>query len=202
MPLHGPKEEDLRKLHSEASQIVNQKFLITTATITVWGFLAAQLLSSQANMPVFSGSHEALATHPLGWAGYFGPILLNLVVLVMFFYSTILAGMLRVITTYLLETGRSGWEADWARYRRLGHLGYTRAQSVVFLFLAAVASAFPFAFALLRDASLEPASGLITHLVIAALTMASIVSLGVLGWPDLEADPGRKWRRLRDAPAE
>jgi hypothetical protein len=41
MALKGPDPDDVRKLHAEINQIVNQRFLITTLSITVFGVLIA-----------------------------------------------------------------------------------------------------------------------------------------------------------------
>jgi len=199
MRARGPNADDLRKLHAEATQIVNQKFLITTAAITVFGVLSAQMLSSQANLPgpgAGVGTGGAARQMMLGWAGFLGPALLNVVLLVLLFYSTILAGMLRVITTYLVETGASAWEGDWALYRRGGHLGYTRAQAVVFLVLSLVAGCYPVAFALVRGVRLGPSGAVTTHIAVAVVTLTVIAGLGLAGWPDLERKPDERWRRL------
>lgn len=204
MALRGPNPDDLRKLAAEATQIVNQKFLITTAAITVFGLISTQVVSNQFMADAAAGRamHGGLRSpDALGWPAFFGSILLNLILLVLWFYSAILAGMLRVITTYLLETGASAWEIDWAAYRRLGHLGYTRAQALVFSFLSAAAAAYPFAFAVLRDCRVAPHGALAVHVAVSALTLASIACLGFLGWPDLESHPDKKWRALRDGPS-
>jgi hypothetical protein len=198
MALLGPSPDDLRKLHTEATQIVNQKFLLTTAAITVFGVLSAQMFSAQLL------ADRAVASEPrpgppsaLGWSGFLGPSLLILVLLVLFFYSTILAGMLRVITTYLVETGASSWEVDWARYRLGGHLGYTRAQAVVFLVLVMLAWCYPLAFASARGIRLGPSPAVLLHAGVSIFAVAVIASMGIFAWPDLERQPDRRWRALR-----
>lgn len=190
MPLLGPTPQDLDKLQKEATQIVHQKFLLTTAAITVFAVLSSSLIGSQMGAP----------TSSLGWQAFLAPILLNSTLLALFFASTILSGMLRVITAYLAETKASHWELDWHAYRRLGHIGYTRAYAVVYLYLALASSSYPFVFALIREVELKPKMGLIAHVAISGLTIASIVAQGLLGRPDLEANPEQKWRSLnRDA---
>jgi hypothetical protein len=39
MPLKGPNGEDERKLHAEINQIVNQRFILTTLALTIFGIL-------------------------------------------------------------------------------------------------------------------------------------------------------------------
>jgi hypothetical protein len=39
MSLTGPTTEDIRKIHAEVNQLVNQRFLLTTLGITVYGLV-------------------------------------------------------------------------------------------------------------------------------------------------------------------
>jgi hypothetical protein len=44
MPLLGPNDDGRRKLHAEVNQLANQRFLVTTGAITVFGVIMALLV--------------------------------------------------------------------------------------------------------------------------------------------------------------
>jgi len=44
MSLKEPNNEDMRKVHGEINQIVNQRFLITTLAITMFGVIGAWMI--------------------------------------------------------------------------------------------------------------------------------------------------------------
>jgi hypothetical protein len=48
MPLQGPSQEDERKLHNEINQIVNQRFILTTLALTLFGVLIAWMVPKDA----------------------------------------------------------------------------------------------------------------------------------------------------------
>ena len=125
MPLNGPCDQDLGKIHSEVNQLVNQRFVLTTVAITVFGVIVAWLIPKT----------PPLAETSLGWFTIAGAVLLLVLLFLLYLFTHLLRGMLRVFTTYLVVTGTSGWEKDWERFCENKYWAYTKPQSVVFMVL-------------------------------------------------------------------
>jgi hypothetical protein len=135
MALSGPNEQDVRKIHAEVTQLVHERFLLTTVAIIAFGVVSAWFVSK-----VGPTSGDAL-----GGFAFAASILLTSLLFVLYVFSHLLKNVLKVFTTYLIVTGASGWEQDAKRFRdpERAYLGYTGPQTLVFLFLTAVATGFP-----------------------------------------------------------
>src|SRR4051812_47229350 len=91
MSLKGPTKEDLVKIHEEINQINNQRFIITTLSITVFGVTLAWIVP-QTKPPVTDiGPFEFLVA-----------IILSILLFGMYLWSHFLRGFLRIYTTYLI----------------------------------------------------------------------------------------------------
>lgn len=194
MPLQGPKDEDLRKLHSEVNQLVNQRLALTTLAVTVFTAAAAwavpRVLSSNAENPVVN-------------------FLLSIVLLffefILFVLGHHLTSMLRIITVYLDLMEKSGWESDWAQYRTSypEYWGYTKPQSLVFLFVGLLGGSLPGLSIFSVPISL---CSIISHpTAIGLLWFASItfyvvfvIGMGFFGWFAKEDKIRARWRDLKN----
>lgn len=191
MSLKIPSAEDLGKIHSEITQIVNQRFLITTSAITVFGVFVAWLIpkdapTTESSVAIFTIAGSMLLTWLLGALYLFNHFFLR--------------GMLRVYTSYLIVTQSSSWEYDWQRYRLdfRWYLGYTKGQAVVFLFLGAVSTCFPFAIALGYSLNLCHWNWLWADIVTGAIYLLFVLLTGVLNWLNPEQKAKEKWQKLKD----
>lgn len=189
MPLKKPSPEDQRKIHSEINQIVNQRFLITTAAITVLGVVGAWLIPKTAPS----------SSSPLGGFIFFGSVLLLIILFALFLYSHFLRGMLRTLTSYLIVTKTSQWESAWSEYRKTKYFGYTDAQTTVFIFLGLIASAYPFMLALIYSLSLEPYIGLLIHSIAGFAYLLFVSGIGFCAWWYPEKGSIDKWNKLNSA---
>ncbi len=108
--------EDLRKIHAEVNQIVNQRFNLTTLSLVVLGAFSG-LLTPTLVQPTLSASQKVLLSEAVS------VIEMTVFALLLWYFST-LSGMLRVFTTYLRSRKFSIWEADWAQYRENYHRYY------------------------------------------------------------------------------
>lgn len=119
--------EDVRKLHAEVNQIINQRYLLTTLAVTIFGGVTVWLIPRQG--PATAGSGTDAGTLYL-----IGPLLLILLGL---FYtvSHTLKVPMRTITTYLEVFKLSDWEKHWKKYREDGYIAYTSIQTWFFLAL-------------------------------------------------------------------
>jgi len=189
VPLKGPTEEDLRKLHAEVNQIVNQRFIITTVAITVSGVIISILVPKSAPL---SGSD-------VGAFAYAGSILLMLVLLALFLYSHFLKVMIRVYTTYLTVTRRSNWEEDWENYRARypRYLGFTRAQTIVFAALGVMAGTYPMMVSIGFGLSLEPSSAFALDAAFTVLYLILVIGIGWLDWWEPEKSARGNWENLK-----
>ena len=126
MVLKGPTPEDLSKLHTEITQIVNQRYLTMLYAITIFGVIATWLIPKGNQV-----ENEDFPTFI-----YMGSIILDVIILMIFINHYFLKRVLRTFTTYLIVTKSSNWEVDWETYRRRHHIkywGYSRIQSFIFV---------------------------------------------------------------------
>lgn len=133
--MDGSDQEDLRKLHQEVNQIVQQRFTLTTVAVGVFGVMIAW---------AFPKTLPAAGT-PVPSFTYVACISLLLVLLVLFALHLSLKLFLRVLTAYLLESNLSRWEGHWATWRNEGksYMGYSKPQTAVFVFLGLLTWSYP-----------------------------------------------------------
>jgi hypothetical protein len=187
MALLGPTQEDLRKIHAEVNQLVNQRFLLTTLAITVFGVVIALLV------PRTPPTQDGM----LGGFVLLLAALLSVLLFALFLLSHLYKGMIRVFTTYLKVTGASNWEKDWGSFRQSPYLGYTKPQTLVFLILNLLTIAYPFLMAWVYNLRLEPRMGLIALLTTGSLTELLMVGMGFWNWWDRERKAEQQWKAIK-----
>jgi hypothetical protein len=191
MTLHGPTPEDVRKLHLENNQIVNQQHLITAAAITTFGVVLAWHLPDLEAGPVIPTSPFVLH----------GAFLLLVLLVLLFLWSTALTSIVRTYAEYLLVHGQSGWEADWRLYReRFSPLGYAGIQSIVFMILGLLTAVFPVYIYGIRALWDRFPSQLLQLLVVLLLYEGVVFARGIRNWPDPGKRARRRWAALRTEP--
>jgi hypothetical protein len=186
MPLKKPNADDVRKIGLEINQIVNQRFLITTLAITMFGVIIAWMIPKTAPTPgdAIGGITFALA------------ILLSLLLFVLYLWSHFLKHTMRIFTSYLMETESSNWEIDWTAYRDRGYFTYTKTQTIIFLLLNVVAFISPLLFAEIFALKLEPVGGLIFCLGVGIVTEAVMYFMGFHSAFDSERRAVDAWKML------
>ena len=139
--------EDIRKLHAEINQILNQRFLITTLAITLFGVVGAWLVPKQAQ----PGSD-------VGAFVFLGSMLLLAILGLLFIFSHRHLRIVRTLSAYLIEKQQSGWEKDWQDYNlsygKYG--GYSRAHTTIFAFLGLLALFYPIGMGIALRQGLAP----------------------------------------------
>jgi hypothetical protein len=189
MALQGPNTEDIKKIHTEVNQIVNQRLSITTLAVTVFAATMAWLIPKS---PLSPGSD-------VGTFIYTASILITVVLFALFLLTHLLTQMLRIFTAYLDVTDTSSWEKDWVAYRdRFSYLGYTRPQTLIFLLLGVVSAGFPFLLRAAYPIRLEPRAGAILCAVIGGLYVALVSGMGLARWGAKEDKLRRRWKELKD----
>ena len=186
-PLKGPTDEDVRKLHTEIAQIVNQRFLITIFAITVFGVIGGWLVPKDTP-PVGSD---------LGAFAFIGSILLTSLLFTLYLFTHFLRGILRTFTSYLLVTGKSSWEYDWEVYRQDKYLAYTKAQTIVFLVLGFFSTIFPIILATVYSLNLTPQIGLWTDIAAGIAYFLFVLAMGFFGLCDPEPSAMERWKEIK-----
>lgn len=185
-----PNPEDLRKLHAEVNQITNQRFLVTTSALALFGVVGGWLIPrSQVEASGRVSDFTCLMCAAL-----------ILFLLILFWYSQQLKRMLRVITTYLDVFGDSAWEQHWAAFRaKQRHFAYTKAQAIVFLVLGGLALVYPRALEAAFSLRLEPTPSYWALLSLGGLYLGIVVVWGIFSWFDNEKAARNAWGEIKAA---
>jgi uncharacterized membrane protein len=129
-------QEDCRKLHAEVTQMVSQRFQLTTAAIVAFsaisGWLTSAVEINDRDTFLFVESVSLLLMAILG---------------MLFYYFHSLLGPMRIFTTYLAVKHGSEWERDWKDYRTdpvtKVYTGYSAAGKALFLILGLLSLVYP-----------------------------------------------------------
>lgn len=130
--------EDLRKVHGEVLQLVNQRFQVVTLAmlvfVTICGWLTSAVVGSSSN----AVDRVRLARG--------ASLLLLTVLLFLFLYQFALQRMLRTLTTYLKVQG-SVWEDHWQKFRKTKrgrkYWAYSKGAALVFSVLGIATLIYP-----------------------------------------------------------
>jgi hypothetical protein len=124
--------EDQRKLHAEANQILNQRFLLTSSAITVFGAFSAFMIPKPPLQAPAQSEHVLIG----------GTIYLLVFYSLLFAWNRMLVSLQQVISVYLELKGQSQWEADFRNFIKIRHVGH-RVQGWVFLVLGLLSVSWP-----------------------------------------------------------
>jgi len=187
MALLKPTDADVSKLHAEVNQIANQRFLLTTLAITLFGAVTAWQLPREPVQPYT----------PIGHFRFGLSILMNIVLFVLYFACHLLTIALRNITTYLDFTKASNWEVDWRRFRKKGpYVGYLHVLSLLFVLVGGLSTLTPLALFLTYKLSLEPVGGAVLLTIVGVAYLVFVVGMGYRGWFDKEDKIRGRWEQL------
>jgi uncharacterized protein (DUF1330 family) len=112
---------------------VNQRFLVATAAVALFGAAAGWIIPKSA--PAAGGPVE-----PITW--WLCALLLG-VLFTLFLLSHVFRVILRTLTVYLRLMNASQWEEHWKLYRAERRFTYTRGQTVLFLVLGVASAGLP-----------------------------------------------------------
>ncbi len=180
-----PNSEDLRKLHREVNQIVNQRFVLMTAAVTLFGVIIGWQIP-----------RDTSSIREIGSFTFAVSCFLMLMLFGLFMLTLQLSRMLRIFTTYLRMKG-SQWEEDWANYRKsFSYFGYTRALTLLFLMLGAFTAAFPFGLKLVFGVSITSNRGAWICGLLGVAYCLLVGLSGFLRWGQGEEKLQEKWRQV------
>jgi len=191
-----PTLEDVKKIHDEINQIVNQRFLITTAVISIFGVVAALLVRENLN----------------DFLVFFVSFLLASLTFMLYIFSYTLKRTLRIFSTYLNVTGSSIWEQQWEDYRDYEKRNentitwaYSKGHTIVFMLLGGFSIALPFVITGVRNPNiykieLSIVIGLIIFLIINIFYLVIECYIGFRSKWDNEDKLKTKWRLVLHIP--
>jgi hypothetical protein len=179
----GLSAEDQEKINLEVNQILNQRFLIATAALTLFGGFCALGLQ-------FRPRPERTEIFYLGFTG-----LLILLLQMLYLQSFFLRRLHRTYGTYLRLTGGSRWEVDFDRFRRFGYFAYTKSETVLYVSIQFLGSFMPLLFSWIDGRTPDLIAA--TSAVIAFGVVSSFVmyGMGFYGWLANDIEAEIKWRK-------
>lgn len=107
MHIDNPTPADITKLHAEVNQYINQRLVITTTAITIFGVSIGWL--------VF-GSSNANSIIEVKTITFLLPTILLVVMFVLFVYCQVILSNIRIIVGYLRATNQSAWESAYQSF--------------------------------------------------------------------------------------
>lgn len=190
-PMGQKKEldtEDKRKLHAEINQIMNQRFLLTTAAITVFGAFSAFMIPKAPSHPGPVVGHLLL-----GGTGF-----LLLFLLLLFLWNRFLSVMQTTPAWYLIHKEASRWEGDFRAFRSANPLSIGKIQTYVFLALGVLSTGWSFVVALALGITLDP--GWVLAVVCIAVCYFFLVNgFGLRRWFRDDIKISAKWQAILTA---
>jgi hypothetical protein len=181
----GFDAEDKRKLHAEVNQLVNQRFLLNTAAITIFGIIMAWTMSRPIQTIVAPASDFISAVSTL----------LTLLLFSLYILSHLLRRTTRVITTYLIAKSMSEWEEDWQSFRSSNtYFAYTKSQTILFLSLGLLSSTWPYLFGLIMRSPVVLTPVLWFSTIIGFIYVVLISGMGFFNWWYQEKSIEDQWK--------
>jgi hypothetical protein len=172
------------------NQLLNQRFLLTTAAITVFGAFSSWMIPKDPtqNVPV------------IGKLIFAGAAFLHLFLLLLFLWNRFLANLQSNIMIYLVLTGTSKWETDWKQFRgKPGILSTGFIQSCVFLTLGVLTLLWPFVISCACNLPLG-AGWVLFEVVIAAAYFITVFGFGIKQWLRNDEQTKTRWQEVLRTP--
>ena len=189
MSLLGPDDEDIKKIHSEINQIVNQRFYLLTVAITAFGVILSLIIPREHPTP---GSEVDPKLYLLS-------ILILIVFSSIYYFIQRLVSMLRIFSSYLITTCSSNWEKDWSKYRnKFNYIGYTKPQTGIFILFGVIATILPFLILSIYSLKLK-FNFVFAFFLVSCIGYFCFVIWGYCGLTGKEKSIEKNWEALRDS---
>lgn len=104
--IQAPCPADISKLHAEMNQYINQRLIITTTAITLFGVSIGWIVFG-------SSTASGIEIKP---AIFFLPTILLIVLFVLLVYCQVILGNMRIISGYMRQTQSSQWEKAYQEF--------------------------------------------------------------------------------------
>jgi hypothetical protein len=107
--LNKPTDSNVSKLNSEINQYINQRLIVTTTAITIFGVSIGWIVYG-------SSTPTRIEVKPIT---FLIPIILIILLFTMFLYCQVILGNIRIISVYLRATKKSNWEIAYQHYEKM-----------------------------------------------------------------------------------
>ncbi|MBA3030226.1 MAG: hypothetical protein FP814_02510 [Desulfobacterium sp.] len=179
--------EEKRKLHSEINQLVNQRFVLNGAAITLFGVITAWAIPKNQSLPDPNAAKLAFTAS----------ILLIILLFALYLVSHLARLTTRTLTTYLIVRGESQWECDWKNYRdKKSYIAYTKSQTLLFLVLGFLSTIAPLIFLSIFKITLNPKEALYALVLFELLYTVFVAGMGFGNWFYPEQDIENRWNEV------
>ena len=185
-PMNKPTAEDIRKIHAEVNQLLNQRFLLTTLSTTIFGVALSWLIPKET----------PLANSNLSNLSFALSLILSVVLFSLYLLHHFLRGMQILCTSYLATTNSSTWEKHWNTFRKKPYYGYTKPQTVIFLILNAISTVFPYMLALAYSQKIESFILAFLSLAIGTVVEVMIYRMGFGQLFELRSGAETNWKSI------
>jgi hypothetical protein len=188
------KDLDAKKLHGEVTQIVQQRFYLSTIAVVLFGTVCGWLTSATVKGEASWQQQIRLLCA--------GSSILILVIAGLFTYFRMLLSMMRIFTSYVIEKFDSEWEKDWNKFQNdqktKHYWGYSRSGKLIFRLLIALSFVYPTILGYFSKPVEEPICSLIWFLVpfILVLLMFFVFSRMEKRLKDKDDRRREDWQRL------
>ncbi len=189
MALQKPNSEDVKKLQAEATQLVNQRFLLGTIAVTAFGVINTWIIPK--DLPHLGDE--------VGRFRYLASIILLVVLFSLYYLMQKLRDMLRTISAYLIETKSSGWEVDWKNFKKKEYPSYTKAQTWLFIVLGVLSVSVPFILAIAYNLKFAPYDGACFLVGIGIVYLIFLYGMGFGSWFNNESRVEQRWKELNES---
>jgi hypothetical protein len=165
-----PLSEDISKLHSEINQYINQRLIITTTAITIFGVVMGWVVFG------LSATLQKGAQIQAQPVSLLLPAALLIVLIIMLGYCQAVVRQMHVVSTYLVLTKSSNWEKQYQSFAD-SHEYTTQEDLPLFIFaiLGTLSIAIPLAISLLFPPDLNFQMGVVLlAFIVAAITFIII----------------------------
>jgi hypothetical protein len=166
-----PSSEDIVKIHAEINQYINQKLIITTTSITIFGVVMGWV--------VFGLSSTQIPDIQMQPESFLLPTALLVILAIMLWYCQEILKQMHVLSTYLCATDSSVWEKQYRYFSRSEE--YTTQEKlplIVFATLGILTITIPIVISFLFPPSLSFQMGM----VLASFILSSVAYVIVFSW--------------------
>jgi small-conductance mechanosensitive channel len=123
-------------------------------------------------------------------------VILSLLLFGIYLWGHLLKRTMRILTSYLVETNKSGWELDWIKFRHDRYSAHTKPQTIIFLLLNIISIVFPFLLSWIYSLKSTSVVGPIFAVGVGIATGIFIYLMGFRSLFDDEAEIVERWKTL------
>lgn len=177
-------DADKDKINSEVNQILHQRFLLSSGTLTLFVGYAAIL--AQTSLTTRDGRTFLVISSGV----------LLLVLCILFTQSYFLRRLQRTYGAYMRLTGASRWEQDFNKFRKLGYFAYTKVEALLYIVLTSLSAVMPFVLLGLQQAQSSNNFDIIILTAFGLFAAIFMTLIAFFDWFGTDIAAEAKWRSV------